>query len=330
MSKWKLPYDPDQDAGEKRAVRREYRAIYKDMEDFRQNNKDCTVDNLADAAKRADKVFYKVKNTTEATLDSSVLLQLTASHAQMARSLKSGSGAFDIDDYLAKLVSFMGGHKLDNQNPDADDALLDAPLDWDKIGRTTLAKSKRVPVVGFMLGPLSIEQKKRAPVKRAKMEKNKADERKPQELKEEDIARSVNETTKNVAILESILAETGAINLFRFVVNPKSFAQSVENMFYLSFLIRDGKVALDTDEQGEPTIFGCAQPSDEDYADGLRKRQIVFELDMATWKVQAGFFNSTTSYRILSQRAIDVFEITEPTIPTRESSKMKIGNKWYG
>ncbi|KAJ3909202.1 Nse4 C-terminal-domain-containing protein [Lentinula edodes] len=311
-----LPYDPDQDAGEKRAVRREYRAIHKDMEDFQHNIKDCTVDNLADAAKRADKVFYKVKNTTEATLDSSVLLQLTASHAQMARSLKSGSGAFDIDDYLAKLVSFMGGHKLDNQNPDdpdADDALLDAPLDWDKIGRTTLAKSKRVPVVGFMLGPLSIEQKKRAPVKRAKLEKNKADERKPQELKEEDIARSVNETTKNVATLESILAETGAINLFRFVVNPKSFAQSVENMFYLSFLIRDGKVALDTDEQGEPTIFGCAQPSDEDYADGLRKRQIVFELDMATWK-----------------RAIDVFEITEPTIPTRESSKMKIGNKWYG
>ncbi|KAJ3934004.1 MAG: Nse4 C-terminal-domain-containing protein [Lentinula lateritia] len=311
-----LPYDPDQDAGEKRAVRREYRAIHKDMEDFRQNIKDCTVDNLADAAKRADKVFYKVKNPTEATLDSSVLLQLTASHAQMARSLKSGSGAFDIDDYLANLVSFMGGHKLDNQNPDdpdADDALLDAPLDWDKIGRTTLAKSKRVPVVGFMLGPLSIEQKKRAPVKRAKLEKNKADERKPQELKEEDIARSVNETTKNVATLESILAETGAINLFRFVVNPKSFAQSVENMFYLSFLIRDGKVALDTDEQGEPTIFGCAQPSDEDYADGLRKRQIVFELDMATWK-----------------RAIDVFEITEPTIPTRESSKMKIGNKWYG
>ncbi|GAW05451.1 nuclear protein qri2 [Lentinula edodes] len=291
-----LPYDPDQDAGEKRAVRREYRAIHKDMEDFQHNIKDCTVDNLADAAKRADKVFYKEHDRSDTGF--------------------IGSGAFDIDDYLAKLVSFMGGHKLDNQNPDdpdADDALLDAPLDWDKIGRTTLAKSKRVPVVGFMLGPLSIEQKKRAPVKRAKLEKNKADERKPQELKEEDIARSVNETTKNVATLESILAETGAINLFRFVVNPKSFAQSVENMFYLSFLIRDGKVALDTDEQGEPTIFGCAQPSDEDYADGLRKRQIVFELDMATWK-----------------RAIDVFEITEPTIPTRESSKMKIGNKWYG
>ncbi|KAJ3993335.1 Nse4 C-terminal-domain-containing protein [Lentinula boryana] len=303
-----LPYDPDQNAEEKRALRREYRAIHKNMEGIRQNIRDCTIDNLTDTVKRADKAFYKVKNTTEATLDSSVLMQLTASHAQMARSLKSGLGAFDMDDYLVKLVTFMGGHKPDNQNPDdpdADDALLDAPLDWDQIGRRALAKSRRVPVVGFIKNELQSNV--------PKFEKNKADERKPQEIREEDIERSVNETTKNVATLESILEETGAVNLFRFVVNPESFAQSVENMFYLSFLIRDGKAALDTDEHGEPTIFGCAQPSDEDFTNGLRKRQIVFELDMATW-----------------ERAIEVFEITEPIIPTRETAKTKIGNKWYG
>ena len=48
------------------------------------------------------------------------------------------------------------------------------------------------------LGPLSIEQKKRAAVKRAKLEKNKEDMKKPQEIREEDITRSGNETSKNV------------------------------------------------------------------------------------------------------------------------------------
>jgi hypothetical protein len=48
---------------------------------------------------------------------------------------------------------------------------------------------------------LSIEQKKRAVTKRSKLEKNEEDKRKPQELKEEDITRSQNETTKNVAIV---------------------------------------------------------------------------------------------------------------------------------
>lgn len=44
------------------------------------------------------------------------------------------------------------------------------------------------------------------------------------------------------------------MNLFRFVVNPNDFAQSVENIFYLSFLIRDGLCALEIDEKGEPII----------------------------------------------------------------------------
>lgn len=48
---------------------------------------------------------------------------------------------------------------------------------------------------------MSIEQKKRAATKRSKLEKNEEDKRKPQELKEEDITRSQNETTKNVAIV---------------------------------------------------------------------------------------------------------------------------------
>jgi hypothetical protein len=51
-----------------------------------------------------------------------------------------------------------------------------------------------------------------------------------------------------------LLGNLGGINLFKFIVNPHDFAQSVENLFYLSFLIRDGKVALETDENGEPVI----------------------------------------------------------------------------
>ena len=45
------------------------------------------------------------------------------------------------------------------------------------------------------------------------------------------------------------------VNLFKFIINPHDFGQSVENMFYLSFLIRDGKCALELDENTrEPMI----------------------------------------------------------------------------
>ena len=43
------------------------------------------------------------------------------------------------------------------------------------------------------------------------------------------------------------------MNLFRFIVNPHDFAQSVENMFYLSFLIRDGDCSLEIQDD-EPVV----------------------------------------------------------------------------
>jgi hypothetical protein len=62
------------------------------------------------------------------------------------------------------------------------------------------------------LGPLDLEHKKRANVKRSKLEKNKEEERRPQELKEEDIARSENETTKNVvAVRPQLRNETAPL-----------------------------------------------------------------------------------------------------------------------
>jgi len=138
--------------------------------------------------------------------------------------------------------------------------------------------------------------------------------KKPQEIREEDIARSENETSKNVQNLQSLLEQRGRINLFKFIINPDDFAQSVENLFHLSFLIRDGWVALETNEEGEPEIFSCEQPSDEDRInDGLKKQQQVFEFDVAVWK-----------------RAIEVFDIKEAIIPQRPPARYRLGDKWYG
>lgn len=55
--------------------------------------------------------------------------------------------------------------------------------------------------------------------------------------------------------IQRILELAGEVNLFNFIINPGDFAQSVENLFYLSFLIRDGSCSLEV-EKGEPIV--CA------------------------------------------------------------------------
>ena len=87
-------------------------------------------------------------------------------HAAKARAMKAGAGAFDIDDFVSKLITFMGGRRGgagagkdraaadgeedDDDDDEEDDDDDDEPLDWERIGRRALAKSRRVPVMDFM------------------------------------------------------------------------------------------------------------------------------------------------------------------------------------
>jgi non-structural maintenance of chromosomes element 4 len=97
-----------------------------------------------------------VKGPQEATLDSSILLMASNLGTQKARALKSGSGTFDIDDFVAKLLTLMGGSKLepkrDPEDSDSEDLFYDEgePLNWEKVGRRALAKSHRAPMMTYM------------------------------------------------------------------------------------------------------------------------------------------------------------------------------------
>lgn len=65
--------------------------------------------------------------------------------------MKLGSAAFDMDDFVTKLIGYMGGRqRFEDEDEDEMEVVEDGVLDWDKIGRKALAKSRRVPVTGFM------------------------------------------------------------------------------------------------------------------------------------------------------------------------------------
>ena len=169
-------------------------------------------------------------------------------------------------------------------------------LNWEHFGRYAAVPHVRRPAVpGFLLGPLSIEKKARKVVTRtAPLRINSLKETRPEVLNTENLAKSENndlaaicrKIRKRLQIVQEeaqnavedgmeddmtteqtqqlmdrhSLRDTGGIDLLRFVVNPHSFGQTVENMFYVSFLIRDGYVKVDFDENGLPAL-GKIKPS---------------------------------------------------------------------
>lgn len=162
-------------------------------------------------------------------------------------------------------------------------------MNWSHLGRFAAIPFLRRPALpGFMLGPLSVEKKMRKITKRvAPLRPNSLTETRPEVLSVDDLAKKENDLTaicsKILQQLHSIQADvqekvmnlieddmpddektrimhnhglrsTGGIDVMRFVVNPKSFGQTIENMFYVSFLIRDGRVEIEYDDDDLPAL----------------------------------------------------------------------------
>ncbi|NXX70766.1 EID3 inhibitor, partial [Spizella passerina] len=75
------------------------------------------------------------------------------------------------------------------------------------------------------------------------------------------------------------------ISFFDFVIDPNSFARTVENMFHVSFLARDGLAQIKLDEDEMPIIepVKLSQGGEEDSRAAARN-QVVISLDQKEWK----------------------------------------------
>lgn len=81
----------------------------------------------------------------EAILDSRLLVAVSNLGAAKARELKQAGGGFDTDDFIIKLVSFIGGNKTLSapEGEDIEDEENIIELDWEKLGDGQFASRRR-------------------------------------------------------------------------------------------------------------------------------------------------------------------------------------------
>lgn len=185
----------------------------------------------------------------------------------------------------------------DDDDDEDEDRDANDVLDWAHLGtHACFPYNLRPPTPSFLLGPLSVQKKLRAQTQRRARQRRDSTvkEVRPEALTERDLQTSENNALTTLclnikeildehckiasaaveALNESddldddqVLAEmkrhrithTGGPSLFDFAINPHSFGQTVENIFYISFLIKEGNVGLDMDDDGLPTLGKSAQ-----------------------------------------------------------------------
>lgn len=308
-------YDPDQPLAERRKVQKSFRELLRDVTENSEEYLQSGSHGLYDTIIKANELTKQVRQTTEATIDSRLLVSTTDLSYRKTLRLTQGSlsQGVDVDELVSKCISFMRQERGNSEEGEEDGEEDNTPtqqrrrrgnspneiddsedrdgdmMNWGHLGKfACLPHSRRPALSGLLLGPLSVERKIRRVIKRgAPFRPNNLAETRPEILNIDDLAKKENDLTaicgkifqqlQNVqeqvqeAVAEAIenemsdeekidimhkhgLRRTGGIDLMRFVVNPKSFGQTVENIFYVSFLIRDGRIEIEYDEYDLPAL----------------------------------------------------------------------------
>ncbi|XP_078358979.1 non-structural maintenance of chromosomes element 4 homolog A-like isoform X2 [Oculina patagonica] len=305
--------DPKADPRERRRIRYEYRELIAETQKNRHDFIKPDSDGLHKALDKADNLFKGVRLTREAVLDSHFLVLASNLGSQQAQQLQTHLVTFDPDTFVQKLITFMGGRNItdaargDDEDEEMPSRTRQPPprLDWKKLGRKASVAFKRTPNVDFMFGPLSMEPPRRTTKPKSPRDPNRPDPSqlvKPKQL--EKVEAKEEATTKEVDRLHQVLydntgtssSEVTPVCLFKFIINPRSFGQTIENLFHLSFLVRDGRAEISL-EDGLPVV-SYEEMTGENEQTG--KQQVVVHLTLREYK-----------------EIIKTFNITKPMIPPR-------------
>ncbi|KAH9814798.1 Nse4 C-terminal-domain-containing protein [Melampsora americana] len=299
----------------KRSLREHYERAMR----IRSDPKTITHESFHFRVQSLDGTFESVMNPGIATIDAQALRLLSEAQVQRTRDLKTEIESFNVDDFMSHFTKILGKRGLiDSDEDDEDDEghvgnRSRGFVDWEKAGRRLMRYSRRAPTMDVMYGPLDIEHKKRKITQRVKVIKDPSQKTAPQEIAASDLNASLEETIRLTKSIRKNLRhqpESG-VNFFKFFINPNSFSQSVENLFFISFLIKDGTAAIENDDQdGNPREFPIILASEimskKEIAEGAIKAQVIMELTMQDW-----------------EDAIELFDIREPMIDHRDPKPLK-------
>ena len=219
-------------------------------------------------------------------MDTTLYSALAESGLEMSKKL-GGAAKHTPAELVTRLIRLFTRDCADKTATAAEDT---GAFDWHVCGSHVAKHFAEAPAASFMNGPMDAQVKLRAAHRR----------RRDEPLGPVTTADAVDDTNaeqqtdhamkRMVRVMKERKSKKETLTMEELAVNPASFAQFVENVFTLSFLVKDGEAGLALPEAREPEgSEGSLRPvvkktrKPEENLD-VERATFVMHLDVAGWR----------------------------------------------
>ncbi|KAL4146277.1 hypothetical protein KRP22_013949 [Phytophthora ramorum] len=256
---------------DRRHVRYKERELLQSIKENANDLAKLTSDTFDTHTQELDQMYESVCYPREANLDASNLDELNVAVAKQSQALGSSDlTKYDTTDLIRATQEACA---MESQAGD---------FDWNTLGLAAGACFRSAPEISFLFGLLDTEvvRKERKKAKRVQEDVN-AQEAQPTEYTNKKDRKDAQ--ARRLEVLQTMLNEgKRRESLFDVVVNPKSFTQTVENLFDTSFLVRNSSAEVGIDEAtGLPYLENHEGMVD---ADMPASTQSIISITPAQWE----------------------------------------------
>eukprot|EP01090_Pellita_catalonica_P000989 TRINITY_DN10719_c0_g1_i1.p1 TRINITY_DN10719_c0_g1~~TRINITY_DN10719_c0_g1_i1.p1 ORF type:complete len:278 (+),score=60.69 TRINITY_DN10719_c0_g1_i1:182-1015(+) len=227
--------------------------------------------------------------------------------AEQTNKLHTRFRTYSLTEFVSRIRNLMQGApigsqmSMSQQYSDAEEEDNVGDMNWAALGKRAFGYFKITPQMNSLYGSLDIQPRETRERKRFAKEKL-AKKIVPEEVKDTQ-SRAEMETSRRVEVMKARLNQSQKLPFFKFIIDPDSYSRTVENLFHLSFLVKDGQAAVAAEKQDDsedtvmPVVAAEMPPDEGDYVSGKAvKSQCIIRLDHEWYQKMIKDLNVTQSY----------------------------------
>eukprot|EP00002_Diphylleia_rotans_P000801 TRINITY_DN10424_c0_g1_i2.p1 TRINITY_DN10424_c0_g1~~TRINITY_DN10424_c0_g1_i2.p1 ORF type:complete len:307 (+),score=72.32 TRINITY_DN10424_c0_g1_i2:49-969(+) len=248
---------------------------------------------LAETVRESGEVFSQAESTTELRIDTEIGLAISQIHVKRVQRIATSFESVTLQDFVACIAQMV--HTTHDRQTNAttrpSSSQRGQPDGWARLGAQHTRMISCGPRFASFLGAITKEEEGNPTEKKRRVRNAAATLPQAQQITitanvdNDDEQREGSELSKRTGYLKKILHQLQRVALPQFVIDPESYINTVENLFHLSFLIRQGVAEIVVEDGASILVYKHLDGNASIDASDLTFKQAVIRLDYETWEV---------------------------------------------